>query len=348
MATVALLPSPSPQAFVEPLLDPKNARRTLYPIRYPVLYNLLRESTTCFWQAGEINLAKDIEDWEGLSENERDFICRILAFFASSDSLVNENLATRFMNEVKIPEAVALYGFQIGVEVMHSEMYSILLDFYVHDPEAKARYFRAYDEDPHVRAKAEWAKRWIDSEEDFAVRLVAFVFVEGLFFSGSFAAIFWLKKRGLMEGLCQSNRLIARDEGIHTKVGYELMKLIVNKPPQELVHRIAREAVAIETPYMESSLQVDLIGMNSELMEQYIRYVADFNLVNLGYEKLFGDENPFDFIETISLEEKTLFFEHPRGTEYKLHPLNISPRREASAEGAAAPLSSMLQDYGSI
>jgi len=248
-------------------------------------------------------------DWERLTKDERHFISHVLAFFAASDGIVNENLVERFSQEVQVPEARCFYGFQIAIENIHSETYSLLIDTYIKDPAERAHLFNAIETVPCVRKKADWALRWIGDDAPFGNRLVAFAAVEGIFFSGSFAAIFWLKKRGLMPGLTFSNELISRDEGLHCDFACLLFALLQNKPSKATVEAIIREAVVIEQEFLVDALPVRLIGMNGELMKQYIEFVADRLLVALGFEKIYKVENPFDFMDLISLQGKTNFFE---------------------------------------
>jgi ribonucleoside-diphosphate reductase beta chain len=257
----------------------------------------------------EIDLAKDLKDWVKLSDNERYFIRNILGFFAGSDGIVQENLATRFMKDVQLPEARAFYATQNMIETIHSECYSLLIDTYINDKEEKLNTFRAIQTIPCVQHKAEWAQRWIETSEAFPIRLIAFAIVEGIFFSGSFCAIFWLKERGLMPGLTVSNEFIARDEGLHTDFAVALYEEIQNKVPEDTVHKIIREAVDIEKEFITQSLPCNLIGMNSTLMSQYIEFVADRLATQLGYNKVYSATNPFDFMERISLEGKDNFFE---------------------------------------
>jgi ribonucleoside-diphosphate reductase subunit M2 len=301
----------------EPLLRPNPGRFVIFPIKYPDIWNYYKKAEASFWTVEEVDLSKDMNDWERLTPEERDFISHVLAFFAASDGIVNENLVNRFSCEVQLPEARFFYGFQIALENIHSEMYSLLIDTYVEDPITRNNLFNAIETVPCVRKKAEWAIRWIeDTKSPFAERLVAFSAVEGIFFSGSFAAIFWLKKRGVMPGLTYSNELISRDEGLHTDFACLLFKYIVNRPSNERIAEIIRDAVAIEQEFLVDALPVALIGMNCKLMCQYIEFVADRLLVELGCPKIWNSENPFDFMDNISLEGKTNFFEK-RVAEYQ-------------------------------
>ncbi|KAF9926804.1 Ribonucleotide-diphosphate reductase (RNR), small subunit [Linnemannia zychae] len=295
----------------EPILRPNPRRFVLFPIKYHEVWQMYKKAEASFWTAEEVDLSKDMHDWENrLSKDERYFISHVLAFFAASDGIVNENLLERFSNEVQIPEARCFYGFQIMIENIHSEMYSLLIDTYVKDLAQRNHLFDAIDTIPCIRKKAAWALRWIsDPKSTFAERLVAFASVEGIFFSGSFASIFWLKKRGLMPGLTFSNELICRDEGLHTDFGCLLFSLLQSRPDPKRVLAIVTEAVTIEQEFLTDALPVKLIGMNATLMSQYIEFVADRLLVALGNEKHYHVENPFDFMDLISLQGKTNFFE---------------------------------------
>lgn len=295
----------------EPLLKENTKRFVLFPIKYHEVWQMYKKAEASFWTAEEIDLSKDINDWNNrMTDNERFFISRVLAFFAASDGIVNENLVENFSSEVQIPEAKCFYGFQIMMENIHSETYSLLIDSYIKDPKEADFLFNAIDNIPCIKKKADWALRWIsDKEALFGERLVAFAAVEGVFFSGSFASIFWLKKRGMMPGLTFSNELICRDEGLHTDFACLLFSHLKNRPSPEIVERIVTEAVAIEKEYFTDSLPVSLLGMNSGLMCQYVEFVADRLLVALGNKKVYNVTNPFDFMENISLAGKTNFFE---------------------------------------
>ena len=295
----------------EPLLNDDPDRLTLFPIKYHEIWQAYKRAEASFWTAEEIDLSKDLHDWNNrLNENERFFISRVLAFFAASDGIVNENLVENFSTEAVIPEAKAFYGFQIMIENIHSETYSLLIDTYIKDPKESEFLFNAIHTIPEIGEKAEWALRWIaNSEALFAERLVAFAAIEGVFFSGSFASIFWLKKRGLMPGLTFSNELICRDEGLHTDFACLLFAHLNHKPDTEVVERIVTEAVEIEQRYFLDALPVALLGMNAQLMNQYVEFVADRLLVAFGNKKVYNVENPFDFMENISLAGKTNFFE---------------------------------------
>jgi len=292
----------------EPILQENNSRFVLFPIKHDDIWEFYKKSEASFWTAEEIDLSQDLKDWENMNDGERHFISHVLAFFAASDGIVNENLAEHFVAEVQYTEAKFFYGFQIAVENIHSETYSLLIDTYVKDPKEKDKLFNAIETMDCVKKKADWALRWID-EGNFQERLVAFAAVEGIFFSGSFCSIFWLKKRGLMPGLSFSNELISRDEGLHCDFACLLYtNHVKNKLPKETVIEIIKDAVAIEKEFVTDALPVNLIGMNADLMCQYIEFVADRLLNELIGEKVYGATNPFDFMEMISLQGKTNFF----------------------------------------
>ncbi|PVU90556.1 hypothetical protein BB561_004822 [Smittium simulii] len=295
----------------EPLLKPNPDRFVLFPIKWHEIWQMYKKAEASFWTAEEVDLSHDNIHWETkLNDNERYFIKHILAFFAASDGIVNENLVLNFNSEVQIPEARCFYGFQIMMENIHSEMYSLLIDSYIKEPSEREYLFHAIDNIPCIRRKADWALKWIDNpNSSFGERLTAFAVIEGVFFSGSFAAIFWLKKRGLMPGLTFSNELICRDEGLHTDFGCLLFKYLQNKPSYDQILKIVIEAVAIEQEFLTDALPVSLIGMNSKLMCQYIEFVADRLLVSLGFSKHYNTINPFDFMDMISMQGKTNFFE---------------------------------------
>jgi len=298
------------QKMPEPLLEENKSRFVLFPLRYKAVWEMYKKAEASFWVAEEVDLSGDLVHWARLTEDERHFIKHVLAFFAASDGIVVENLAVRFMKEVQIPEARCFYGFQIAIENIHSEMYSLLIDTYVKDGDEKNHLFNAIETVPTVKKKAEWALRWIDSQDgSFAERLIGFAAVEGIFFSGSFCSIFWLKKRGLMPGLCFSNELISRDEGLHCEFACLLYRMLNNRPSPSVPTQIIREAVEIEKEFVSESLPVALIGMNATLMCQYIEFVADRLLVSLGCEKYWNATNPFDWMESISLTAKANFFE---------------------------------------
>jgi ribonucleoside-diphosphate reductase subunit M2 len=295
----------------EPLLTPNDDRFVMFPIQYDDIWEMYKKQVDSFWRAEEIDLSKDINDWElRLTDEERHFVSTILAFFAASDGIVCENLALRFMNDVQVSEARAFYGFQIAMENIHSETYSLLIDTYIRNKEDKYRLFQGIKNYPCIRQKAEWAQKWIvDHDSDFAMRLVAFACVEGIMFSGAFCAIYWLKKRGLMPGLTFSNELISRDEALHAEFAVLLYRKLNNRLTSTQVEEIIRDAVDIETDFICEALPCRLIGMNSMLMTQYIRFVADRLLVQLGYDKIYNVPNPFEWMELISVESKANFFE---------------------------------------
>jgi len=299
----------------EVLTAENKERFVLFPIKYPKIWEMYKKSEQSFWTAEEVDLHADQKDWDRLKDDERHFIKHVLAFFAASDGIVNENLATNFMNEVQLPEARCFYGFQIMMENIHSEMYSLLIDSYIKDSAEKTRLFNAMETVPCVKKKAEWALKWI-SNGSFAERLVAFAAVEGIFFSGSFCSIFWLKKRGLMPGLCTSNEFISRDEGMHCDFACLLYGMLNEKLSKARVLEIMTDAVKNEHEFVTDALPVSLIGMNAKMMCQYIEFVADRLLMSLGYDKHYNSSNPFDFMEMISLQGKTNFFEK-RVSEYK-------------------------------
>ena len=299
----------------ELLLKENKDRFVILPINYPRIWEMYKKHEASFWTAEEIDLSGDMKDWASLNDGERHFISHVLAFFAASDGIVNENLAVNFMSETQLPEARCFYGFQIMMENIHAETYALLIDSYIKDPQEKHRLFHAIETVPAVKKKAEWALRWIQNGS-FAERLVAFAAVEGIFFSGSFCSIFWLKKRGLMPGLTFSNELISRDEGLHCEFACLLYGMLNHKLSHEAVAAIIGDAVAIEKEFIAEALPVKLIGMNAELMKQYIEFVADRWMNELGYPKLFNVSNPFDFMEMISLQGKTNFFEK-RVAEYQ-------------------------------
>jgi len=300
----------------EVLLRENKDRFVILPIKYPRVWEMYKKHEASFWTAEEIDLSGDLQHWAALNDGERHFISHILAFFAASDGIVNENLAVNFMSEVQLPEARCFYGFQIMMENIHSETYALLIDTYVKDSKEKEHLFHAIDTVPAVKKKAEWALRWIEGG-DFAERLVAFAAVEGIFFSGSFCSIFWLKKRGLMPGLTFSNELISRDEGLHCEFACLLYSMLKTKLTKDEIFDIIGDAVRIEKEFITEALPVALIGMNAKLMQQYIEFVADRWLSELGYPKMFGTANPFDFMEMISLQGKTNFFEKRVGDYQK-------------------------------
>jgi len=300
----------------EILLRENKDRFVILPINYPKVWEQYKKHMASFWTAEELDLSSDIKDWNNLNDGERHFISHVLAFFAASDGIVNENLAVNFMSEVQIPEARCFYGFQIMMENIHSETYALLIDTYIKDTKEKDHLFHAIETIDAIKKKAEWALRWIENG-NFAERLVAFAAVEGIFFSGSFCSIFWLKKRGLMPGLTFSNELISRDEGLHCEFACLLYSMLSTKLSEDAVYKIIGDAVEIEKEFITSALPVALIGMNAKLMQQYIEFVADRWLQELGYSKMFNAGNPFDFMEMISLEGKTNFFEKRVGDYQK-------------------------------
>ena len=316
---------------MEPLFDPSTVslgeRYTLFPIsaNEQDLYKMYKKQVASFWTAEEIDFSKDKEDWEKLTENERYFIKHILAFFAGSDGVVQENLATRFQKEVQSPVARLFYGMQNAMEGIHSETYSLLIDQYVKDKDEQMKYFRAIDDIPAIRKKAQWAIKWIESPTDYATRLVGFACVEGIFFSGSFCAIYWLKKRGLLPGLTFSNELISRDEGLHTEFAIAMYHKLQNKLSSEETLTIIKDAVEAENEFITEALPCSLIGMNARDMTQYIQFVADRLAVQLGCPKIYKASNPFDFMDLISLEGKTNFFEK-KVSEYSKPGVGMSSR----------------------
>ena len=309
----------------EPILKENPDRFVIFPIQHQELWEEYKKQQACIWTAEEIDLSADLDDWRNvLSEDEKYFVKNVLAFFAASDGIVNENLAENFVKEVQYTEAKFFYGFQIMMENVHSETYSLLIDTYITDPAEKHKLFHAIDTIAAVQKKAEWALKWIGSPH-FQERLIAFAAVEGIFFSGSFCSIFWLKKRGLMPGLSFSNELISRDEGMHTDFAVLLHnKYLANKVSEARIKEIITGALEIEKEFITGSLPVRLIGMNSDLMKQYLEFVADRLLVDLGCSKVYGVENPFDFMQNISLQGKTNFFEKRVGEYQKAGVLNSS------------------------
>jgi ribonucleotide reductase beta subunit family protein with ferritin-like domain len=300
----------------DPLLEQTEDRFCLFPVQNDDLWEMYKQAQASYWTAEEVDLGDDMKHWERLTPDERHFIKHVLAFFASSDGIVNENLAERFMKDVAAPEARAFYAFQTAIETVHSEMYSLLIDTYVADTAEKATLFGAIRDIPAVQRKAQWALRWAGSQASFAERLIAFAAVEGIMFSGSFCAIFWLKKRGLMPGLTFSNELISRDEGLHCQFACLLHSHLVDKCPESVARAIIADAVDAEREFVCEALPVSLIGMNSELMKQYIEFVADHLLSTLGFAKIYNTANPFDFMELISMQGKSNFFEKRVG-EYQ-------------------------------
>jgi ribonucleotide reductase beta subunit family protein with ferritin-like domain len=294
----------------EILLKEDSTRLTIFPIQYENIWDMYKKAVSSFWTVEEIDLSKDLDDFNKLSDNERKFIKNILAFFSSSDTIVNINLGERFLNEVQLLEAKFFYAFQMSIENIHSETYSLLIDTYFKDPQEKHESFNAIQYIPCIQKKAEWCFKWInDQQSSFAQRLIAFAIVEGVFFSGAFCSIFWLKERGMMPGLAFSNELISRDEGMHVEFAILLYSMINNRLPEETVHQIVREAVEVEKNFIIESIPCSLLGMNSELMSVYIEFVADRLLSQLNYNKIWNVTNPFPFMERISIETKSNFFE---------------------------------------
>lgn len=301
----------------EPLLDTSCNRFTLYPIKYWDIFEMYRKAKASIWMVEEVDLSKDLHDWNNLNSNEKFFLSYILAFFAASDGIVNENLVEKLYSEIQVPEARSFYSVQIFMENIHSEMYSLLIDTYIKDAQEKEKLFNAIETIPSIRKKADWALKWIhDMNNNFSDRLLAFAVVEGIFFSGSFAAIYWFKKRGLLPGLTFSNELISRDEGLHTDFACLLFKYLNNKPPKSKILKVVQEAVDLESEFLSEALPVSLIGLNKNLMGDYIKFVADRLLKELGLEKYYQTKNPFEFMDNICIEGKTNFFEK-RNAEYQ-------------------------------
>ncbi len=315
----------------EVLLRENKDRFVILPINYPAIWEMYKRHEASFWTAEEIDLSADQKDWDNLTDGERHFISHVLAFFAASDGIVNENLAINFMREVQVPEARCFYGFQIMMENIHSETYALLIDTYIKNPKEKNHLLHAIDTVPCVTKKANWALKWIENGT-FAQRLVAFAAVEGIFFSGSFCSIFWLKKRGLMPGLTFSNELISRDEGLHCEFACLLYKMLENKMSKQEIYEIITEAVEIEKEFVTDALPVALIGMNAKLMQQYIEFVADRWVTELGYPVIYNATNPFDFMEMISLQGKTNFFEKRVGDYQKSGVLGDAASQSFSLE----------------
>jgi ribonucleoside-diphosphate reductase subunit M2 len=306
------------KTLTEPLLAPDDNRFVTFPIKYNDIWDMYKKQVECFWRAEEIDLTKDLAYWDTLEQGEKHFVSMILAFFAASDGIVLENLASRFMSDVQVSEARAFYGFQIAMENVHSETYSLLIETYIKDKEEKHKLFNAIENFPCIKKKSDWAQKWIhDNRSSFATRLVAFACVEGIFFSGAFCSIYWLKKRGLMPGLTFSNELISRDEALHCEFAVLLYSKLVKKIDKARIHEIIKEAVEIEIEFICEALPCKLIGMNSDLMTQYIKFVADRLVVQLGYKKIYNVENCFPWMELISLQGKTNFFEK-RVSDYAL------------------------------
>ena len=295
---------------LEPLLTETRNRHVIFPIQYDDVWSMYKKHVSTYWTVEEIDFSKDGKDWDTLTHDEQYFIKNVLAFFAASDGIVNENLVLNFMSEIKVPEVLAFYSFQNAIETVHSETYSLLIDTYIKDEIEKNRLLNAVETIPCIKKKADWAMKWINSTDDnFATRLIAFACIEGIFFSGAFCSIYWLKERGIMHGLTFSNELISRDESLHTEFAILLYSHIVNKLSEEKVHEIIKDAVTIEKEFIIESLPCRLLGMNSELMSQYIEFVSDRIAVQLGYNKIYNIVNPFDFMDRIGLEDKQNFFE---------------------------------------
>ena len=319
----------------EPMLDEQANRYVIFPIQNEDFWKMYKKAEANFWTSEELDLSKDLTDWGTLNDNEQYFIKMVLAFFAASDGIVNENLVERFCNEVQILEAKFFYGFQVAMENIHSETYSLLIDTYIKNQAEKTKLFNALDHFPSIKKKADWAIKWInDKDSSFGTRIIGFAAVEGIFFSGAFCSIFWLKKRGLMPGLCHSNELISRDEGLHTEFAVLMYHNLVEKPSPEHVQDIIKDAVSIEKEFITESLSCELIGMNKALMSQYIEYIADRLLLTLGLEKVYHSENPFDWMEMISVQGKTNFFEKRVG-EYsnKANPNIDQEKNEIAFDG---------------
>jgi ribonucleoside-diphosphate reductase subunit M2 len=319
----------------DPLLSENPQRWVMFPIQHADIWEMYKKHEASFWTAEEIDLSQDNKDWDALTPQERHFVKHVLAFFAASDGIVLENLAAQFSTDVQVPEARAFYGFQMAMENIHSETYSLLIEQYIKDPEEKNMVFNAISTMPPIREKAEWAVQWMNHENSFAERIIAFAAVEGILFSGSFCAIYWLKKRGLMPGLTFSNELISRDEGLHAEFACLLYSKLQNRLPEDVVHGIVRGAVEVERRFICEALSCDLIGMNNELMTRYIEFVADRLLTALGHSKLFNATNPFDWMELISLQGKTNFFEKRVGDYQKAGVMSSTNAGSEESKGFA-------------
>ena len=321
------------QKIADPLLEENPDRFVVFPIKHPKVWEMYKKAMASFWTADEVDLTKDVQQWPKLTDNERYFIKHVLSFFAASDGIVNENLVERFMSEVQMTEARCFLGFQVMMENIHGEMYSQLLDTLITDSEERLKCLRAIEHFPAIKRKADWALKWCkDKRSSFGTRVVAFVAVEGLFFSGSFCAIFWLKKRGLLPGVSFANELISRDEGMHTDFGCMMHSLLKNKPSKAKVYEIFKDAVTIEKEFITESLPCRLVGMNSNMMSQYIEFVADRLLTQLGHPKIYNSANPFPWMEMISMDGKTNFFERRVGDYSKA----VDNRTESSFDLSAA------------
>jgi ribonucleotide reductase beta subunit family protein with ferritin-like domain len=316
----------------EPLLSESTSRFVMFPIKYPDIWEMYKKHVASFWTAEEIDLSDDLPHWNSLNDDEQHFIKTVLAFFAASDGIVLENLVENFAGDVQAPEARCFYGFQMAMENIHSETYSLLIDTYIRDPVEKNKLFKGMETIPCVAKKAQWALEWISSDNSFAERIVAFAAVEGIFFSGSFCSIFWLKKRGLMPGLTFSNELISRDEGLHTDFACLIYSHLKHQLNDDVVHKIISHAVEIETEFVTDALPVGLIGMNADLMTQYIKFVADRLLYALGHPKLYNVTNPFEWMEMISLQGKTNFFERRVGEYQKAGVMEATRDRASNHE----------------
>jgi ribonucleoside-diphosphate reductase subunit M2 len=321
------------QKIADPLLEENPDRFVVFPIKHPKVWEMYKKAMASFWTADEVDLTKDVQQWPKLTDNERYFIKHVLSFFAASDGIVNENLVERFMSEVQMTEARCFLGFQVMMENIHGEMYSQLLDTLITDSEERLKCLRAIEHFPAIKRKADWALKWCkDKRSSFGTRVVAFVAVEGLFFSGSFCAIFWLKKRGLLPGVSFANELISRDEGMHTDFGCMMHSLLKNKPSKAKVYEIFKDAVTIEKEFITESLPCRLVGMNSNMMSQYIEFVADRLLTQLGHPKIYNSANPFPWMEMISMDGKTNFFERRVGDYSKA----VDNKTESSFDLSAA------------
>ena len=331
------------RAQTEPLLTPNPQRFVLFPIQHGDIWEMYKKAMACFWTVAEIDLGGDMVHWVTLSENEKHFISHVLAFFAASDGIVNENLAINFMSEVQIPEARCFYGFQIMMENIHSETYSLFIDTLIRDEADKARLLNSIETIPCIQKKAQWALSWLNAEKNsFAERLIAFACVEGIFFSGSFCAIFWLKKRNLMPGLCFSNELISRDEGLHCEFACLLFGMLQTKPSETTIQSIVRAAVSIEKEFITVALSVELIGMNALMMSDYVDCCADRLLVSLGCKKIYNKAQPFSWMELISLNGKTNFFEK-RVSEYAR--AGVAQKKDQGAGHTATRVFSTTEDF---
>ena len=301
----------------EELLMESSNRFVLFPIKYPSIFKMYKTAISAFWQVEEVDLSKDITDWENkLNDNERHYIEHVLAFFAASDGLVDENLVTRFYSDIKIPEVRAFYTFQMAVESIHSEMYSLMIDTFIKDSMKRNILFDAMNQIPAIKKKADWSIRWMeDKDSSFSLRLVAFAVIEGVFFSSAFASIYWLKERNLMPGLCASNTLISKDESMHTEFAILLYSMLSNKLDESKIYELVKEAVDIEIEFVTESIPCSLLGMNNSLMAEYVKYVADRLVTQLGYNKIYNAHNPFPFMDRLNLESKPNFFEE-RNLEY--------------------------------